>query len=103
MGAALEFESEGAEQFQDWLLERLQGALILDPGFRVGHRLEDPTTPPGRPLDHAAVHQEQQDRRSFRQRRFRPELGPGQVVLQVEAGVTSGFVEERQAMLVITV
>ena len=69
----------------------------------MGKRFEDAASAPGRPLDHAAIDEEQQHGRPFRQRRFRPEIGPDQVVLEMESGVSGGFFEEGEAVLVVTV
>ena len=66
-------------------------------------RLEDATSSPDRPLDDAPVDQKQQDDRSLMQRHRRPVLGIGQIVLEVQAGVADGFLEQRDTMLVIAV
>ena len=104
MGAALELEAKGVQELEDRPADRAASdGWSSHPGLRVGQRLVDATAAPGRPLDDAPVHQEQQDRRSLVQGRSRPELGAGQVVLEVQPGVSGRLLEEGEAMLVIAV
>ena len=103
MGAALELEAKGVQQFQDRPAIGPQGWLVFAPGLGVRQRLVDATPAAGRPLDDAPIDEEQQDRRPLVQRRPRPELGAAQVVLEVQPGVSGRLLEEGEAMLVVAV
>ena len=102
MGTALELEAKGIQEFEDRPAIGPQRRLVLGPGLRMRQRLIDAPSAPGRPLDDSPVHQEQQDGRALMQRRAGPELGTGQVVLEMEAGVSGGLFEEGESMLVVT-
>jgi len=80
-----------------------KGRLAFDPRLRVGKRLEDATSAPDGTLDDTPVDQHQQNYRSLVQRHRRPVFGACQIVLEVQARVTDGFLEQRDTMLVVTV
>lgn len=101
MGAALELEAEGAQEFQDGAAVGPERRLVLAPGLGVGQGLVDPPPAAGRPLDDAPIHEEQQDGRPLVQGRPRPELGAAQVVLEMQPGVPGGLLEQGEPMLVV--
>ena len=89
-------------------LERLfeirpQRGLALDPRLGMWQRFEDATSSSGPALNHAAVHQEQQDDGTLVQRHRRPVPGKHQVIFEVQPRVSDGVLEECQAVLVIAV
>jgi hypothetical protein len=101
--AAEQFQTKGGQEFQDGFAEVPQRGLILDPRLRVELRREDASSAMRRPLDHAPVHQEQQDRGAILQRQLGPELGASQVVLEVQTRIANGVFEESPTMFIIAV
>jgi hypothetical protein len=67
----------------------------------MGKGLKDPSPLASGSLHHASIHQEQQHSRLLVQRRLEPEIGPHQVVLQVQTSVQYGLLEESQAVFVV--
>ena len=101
MGTALELEAERAQEFQDGPAIRPQRRLVLAPGLGVGQRLVDAAPSASRPFDDAPIDQEQEDRGPLMQGRPGPELRAGQVVLEMEPGITRGLFEQGEAVLVV--
>ena len=101
MGAALELEAKGIQEFQDRPAVGPQRWLVLAPGFGVRQRLVDAAAAAGRPLDDAPVDQEQEYRGPLVQGRAGPELRAGQVVLEMEPGIAGGLLEEGEAVLIV--
>jgi len=103
MGAPEQLVTEGGQEFERLLEVGSQGRLAFDPRLRVGKRLENATSAPDGALDDAPVDQDQQNDRSLMQRHRRPIVGACQIVLEVQARVTDGFLEQRDTMLVVSV
>ena len=81
----------------------LQGWLFFHPRLGVRERLEDAPSSADRAVDESPVDEKQENDRSLVKRHRRPVRGVGQVVFQVQAGVSNGFAEQRGTMLVIAV
>jgi hypothetical protein len=101
VGAALELKAKGAQEFQNGPAVGPQRGLLLAPGLGVRQGLVDAPSAAGRPLNDAPVDQEQKDRRPLMQGRTGPEVGAGQVVLQVKPCISSRLFQEGKTMLVV--
>jgi hypothetical protein len=95
--------TEGGEELQRFSAVGLEGGLRLDPRFGVRKGLEDASPAPDGPLDHRSVDQEQQHDRSLLERRGGPVRRVRQVVLEVQARIPHGFLEQGGTMFIVTV
>ncbi len=66
------------------------------------HRLENTPAATYRPLDNFSVNQVKHKGRALAQRSNRPEFGAGENIFEMQATVTDGFIEECQAMFVVS-
>jgi hypothetical protein len=103
MSTPLQLVAEGRQQLERRLEVGQKGGLASHPGLGMGKRLEHATSSASRTLDDASVDQEQEQARSLVEWRRRPELGIGQIILEVQTCVTDGFFKQGHAMLVVTV
>ncbi len=74
-----------------------------DPRLGVGDGFEDPTSLADAADDDPPIDQEEEHSHAAGQRPFRPVFRPGQVVLQVQAGVAQRLLDQRFTMLVVAV
>ena len=72
-----------------------------DPRLGVGDGFEDPTPLADAANDDPPIDQEEEYGHAAGQRPLRPVFRPGQVVLQMQAGVAQRLLDQRFAMLVI--
>ncbi len=72
-----------------------------DPRLGVGDGVEHPTPLADAANDDPPVHQEEEHGHAAGQRPLRPVVRPGQVVLQMQAGVAQCLLDQRFTMLIV--
>jgi hypothetical protein len=103
MSTPRQLMSKSGQELDRRFVVRFQGWLFFYPKLCVRKRLEYAPTAADRALHKSPVDEKQENDRSLMKRHCRPVGRVGQVVFEVQAGVTNGFPEQRSTMLVIAV
>jgi hypothetical protein len=102
MSAATQLIPECGDQLDDGFDVRAQRNLSRDPRLGVWQRFEDPATAADRSFHNPFVYQEEKNGGFTAQVHACPVTRPAEVVLEMQADVTSGFVNKRADVLVIS-
>src|SRR4051794_21680691 len=102
MSATTHLVSQCRDQLDDGLEKGAQRCLGRDPRLGMRQRFEDPAAAADGSLDNPLVNQEKKDGGFPAQLHTSPVTGPAKVILQMQANVPDGLLDQCAQVLVIS-
>jgi hypothetical protein len=103
MSSPLKLVTQRGQKLERGFLVGMQRLLTLHPRLGMRERLEYAASSADGAVDETSVHQKQENDGSLMEGHRGPVAGVSQIVLQVQAGVATGFFKQSNTMLVVAV